>query len=308
MYFNTYIPCPATFFMINLIFTGAVAQMGERQNRTLEAAGSTPVCSIPITLRCEMKEKLVLISNDDGIFAEGLNVLCRELLSLFSVAVVAPEVERSSIGHAITLNMPLKVKEVNLPAGIKGYSVNGMPADCIKIAVYCLLGEKPDLVISGINLGSNLGIDVLYSGTVSAAAEAVILGIPAFAISLDCLENPDFSFAADFAKKLASLMLKNKIPENTLLNVNVPSTHGEKPRGVKVVPLSRARYRERYEKRINPGKKVYYWLTGEFMEEMDTAESDTRALREGYIALTPLSIDLTDYRCINYFSGWNLNE
>lgn len=255
-----------------------------------------------------MKEKIILVSNDDGIFAEGLNSLCRKLVDLFQVVVVAPDSERSNVGHAISLSVPLKVEEVNLPSGIKGYSVSGMPADCIKIAVSNLLEKKPDLVISGINLGCNLGIDVLYSGTVSAATEAVILGIPAFAISLDSFENPDFSFAADFARKLIILMLENKTPENIVLNVNVPSTCNDEPKGVKIVPLSKARYRERYEKRINPRKKVYYWLTGEFMEETDGIESDTQALRNGYITITPLNIDLTDYRCIEYISRWNFNK
>ena len=248
---------------------------------------------------------MILVSNDDGIFAEGLNALCRELMTLFEVVVVAPDAERSNVGHAITLSMPLRVEIVNLPCGLKGYSVSGMPADCTKIAISSLLDRKPDLVISGINLGSNLGIDVLYSGTVSAATEAVILGIPGFAISLDMLENPDFSFAAKFAKKLAELVFAYGLPENTILNVNVPD---KAPAGVKIVPLSKARYREYYEKRVNPRKKVYYWLTGEFMEETDIGESDTRALREGFVSITPLTVDLTNYRYIEEISNWRFND
>ncbi|MGB9642845.1 MAG: 5'/3'-nucleotidase SurE [Candidatus Ratteibacteria bacterium] len=251
-----------------------------------------------------MEKKLIIVSNDDGIFAEGLNALCRELMTVFDVVVVAPDAERSNVGHAITLSMPLRVEIVNLPCGLKGYSVSGMPADCIKIAISSLLNKKPDLVISGINLGSNLGIDVLYSGTVSAATEAVILGIPAFAISLDTLENPDFSFAAKFAKELAKLIFAHGLAENTVLNVNVPD---KIPAGVKIVPLSKARYREYYEKRVNPRKKVYYWLTGEFMEETDIGESDTRALREGFVSITPLTVDLTNYRNIEEISNWNLD-
>ncbi|MCM8764080.1 MAG: 5'/3'-nucleotidase SurE [Candidatus Omnitrophica bacterium] len=245
--------------------------------------------------------KLALVSNDDGIFADGLNILCEKLAGEFEVAIVAPDSERSNVGHAITLSMPLKVEKVKTPCGIIGCSVSGMPADCIKIAVSSLLDRKPDIVVSGINLGSNLGIDVLYSGTVSAATEAVIMGIPAFAISLDMLENPDFSYAASFAKKLAILMVRNRIPENIVLNVNVPD---RKPCGVKLVPLSKARYRERYEKRINPRKKEYWWLTGEFMEETDTDDSDTHWLKKGFITITPLNIDLTDYECMNLISEW----
>ncbi len=248
---------------------------------------------------------MILVSNDDGIFAEGLNALCRELMTLFNVVVVAPDAERSNVGHAITLSMPLRVEIVHLPCGLKGYSVSGMPADCIKIAISSLLDRKPDLVISGINLGSNLGMDVLYSGTVSAATEAVILGIPAFAISLDMLENPDFSFAAKFAKKLAELVFAHGLAENTVLNVNVPD---KTPAGVKIVPLSKARYREYYEKRVNPRRKVYYWLTGEFMEETDIGESDTRALREGFVSITPLTVDLTNYRYIEEISGWSFGD
>ncbi|MCX7705678.1 MAG: 5'/3'-nucleotidase SurE [bacterium] len=250
-------------------------------------------------------KKLVLVSNDDGIFAEGLTVLCKTLLNVFDVVVVAPDSERSNVGHAITLSLPLRVEALKIPAGITGYSVNGMPADCIKIAVSSLLNRKPDIVISGINLGSNLGIDVLYSGTVSAATEAAILGIPAFAISLDSLEDPDFSYAAFFALTLAEKVINNGLPENTVLNVNVPQG---KPSGVRVVPLSRARYREYYEKRINPRKKTYYWLAGEFMEETDVGDSDTRALKEGFITITPLKIDMTNYECIEIFSRWKFDD
>ena len=279
--------------------------MGERQNRTLEAAGSTPVCSISVNhIKC-MAKKFVLVSNDDGIFADGLNFLCRELVNEFDIVVVAPDSERSNVGHAITLSMPLKVEEVKLPCGITGYSVNGMPADCIKIAVSSLLNRKPDIVISGINLGSNLGIDVLYSGTVSAATEAVILGIPSFAISLDTLENPDFSYAARFAKAFAGFIIKERLLGNIVLNVNVPNV---KPFGVKVVPLSKARYKERFEKRINPRKKVYYWLTGEFMEENDIEDSDIRALKDGFITVTPLNIDLTDYRYLDLMAKWKFEN
>ncbi|MCM8822106.1 MAG: 5'/3'-nucleotidase SurE [Candidatus Omnitrophica bacterium] len=250
-------------------------------------------------------KRLALVSNDDGIFADGLNILCEKLAGEFDVAIVAPDSERSNVGHAITLSMPLKIEKVKTPCGITGYSVSGMPADCIKIAVSSLLGRKPDIVVSGINLGSNLGIDVLYSGTVSAATEAVIMGIPAFAISLDTLENPDFFCAANFAKELAIAMLKNRIPENIVLNVNVP--FGE-PRGVKIVPLSKARYRERYEKRINPRKKEYWWLTGEFMEETDIGDSDIRWVKDGFVTITPLNIDLTDYEYLNLISEWKFEN
>lgn len=250
-------------------------------------------------------KKLVLISNDDGIFADGLNILCEAMLNTFDVMVVAPDSERSNVGHAITLSMPLRVEEVKIPAGIIGYSVNGMPADCIKIAVASLLNKKPDLVVSGINLGSNLGIDVLYSGTVSAATEAAILGIPSFAISLDSFVSPNFSYAAFFASYLAEKIIENGLPGNTVLNVNVPQG---RPLGVKVVPLSKARYQEYYEKRINPRKKVYYWLAGEFMEETDTEDSDTHALKKGFIAVTPLTIDMTNYEYLDVISRWNLTN
>ncbi|MCM8825573.1 MAG: 5'/3'-nucleotidase SurE [Candidatus Omnitrophica bacterium] len=250
-------------------------------------------------------KKFVLVSNDDGIFADGINTLCNKLAEEFDIAIVAPDSERSNVGHAITLSMPLKVEKVKTPCGMVGYSVSGMPADCVKIAVSSLLDRRPDIVISGINLGSNLGIDVLYSGTVSAATEAVILGIPAFAISLDTLENPDFSFAANFAKELALLIVRNHIPENIVLNVNVPCG---RPRGVKIVPLSKARYMERYEKRINPRKKEYWWLMGEFMEETDVGDSDIRWIREEFITITPLNIDLTDYDCLKLLAGWRFEN
>ena len=189
-----------------------------------------------------------------------------------------------------------------------GYGVNGTPADCIKIAVASLLPGKPDIVVSGINLGSNFGIDILYSGTVSAATEAAILGIPSFAVSLASFINPDFRFAARFSRYLAQSIIKKGLPQDTILNVNVPNVPEKMIKGIQVVPQSKARYRETYEKREDPRIQTYYWLTGEFKEKEFETESDLKSVKKNYISITPLRFDLTNYEHIEKIKEWKLED
>jgi len=249
----------------------------------------------------------ILITNDDGIDAPGIRALYKALLKCdYRIFVVAPASEMSAVGHAITLSDPLRVKEVNLDKKIKAYRVNGTPADCVKIAYWALLDIKPDLIISGINTGSNTGINMLYSGTVSAATEGSILGIPSFAISLATYSDPDFSFAADFSCRIAEIILKNRMPESVFLNINVPNLPKEKIKGVKVTRQGRAIFVEKYEKRYDPRGNTYYWLSGQKIDKENETDIDEGAVQNGYVSVTPVHFDLTHHNSIDMLEKWNI--
>ena len=238
----------------------------------------------------------ILITNDDGIYSEGIRTLYESLKKIGKVTVVAPDTERSAVGHAITLSDPLRVKEVARGGKFFGYATSGTPADCVKLAIRAILKKKPDLVVSGINLGPNVGYSVLYSGTVSGATEGAILGIPSFAVSLDTFTNPDFSFAAEFARKLAKQIMKHKnLPKGTLLNVNIPAVAKKHIKGVRVVKQSEKAIEERFDKREDPRKRTYYWLTGEIIKSDGKEEADIETIRKNYISITPIRCDMTDY-------------
>lgn len=240
----------------------------------------------------------LLITNDDGIYAEGIQLLSKVLFESgrYSLKIIAPDHERSAVGHAITMHRPLRVEQAHFlhnPA-LTGWSVNGTPSDCVKLAVEALFEEKPDLIISGINRGSNLGTDVLYSGTVSAAVEGVILGLPAVAISLtEVVESKDFIFAAEFVRDLIPHLIAKGLPAGTLLNINVPPG-GSAIKGARVTRLGTRRYRNSFDRRTDPRGLIYYWLAGELIEGDEEENSDVRAIRDGYISITPVHFDLTN--------------
>ncbi|MFQ5649668.1 MAG: 5'/3'-nucleotidase SurE [bacterium] len=248
----------------------------------------------------------ILLSNDDGINAPGLAALHRELEAMGEITVVAPDSEKSAVGHAITLSDPLRVWDYEKNGKFFGYAVNGTPADCVKIAYWALLKEKPDLVVSGINLGSNSGINAIYSGTVSAATEGTILDIPSFAVSLTTYTDPDFDYAAGFARKLAGLVLEHGLPRGTLLNVNVPALREEEIVGVQITRQSQTTYLERYDKRVDPANRVYYWLTGKKVECEQDLEVDDFAIRNNRVSITPLHYDLTNYPYLDELKTWNI--
>ena len=251
----------------------------------------------------------ILITNDDGINSDGIYALYEAVKENDNVTVVAPDSERSAAGHAITLSDPLRVKIVNRSGMQFGYATSGTPADCVKLAVRALMKEKPDLVISGINLGPNTGFSVLYSGTVSGATEGAILGIPSFAISLGTFENPDFSLAAEFAKKLVTLLRDKDIPKGTLLNVNVPAVKSRNDiKGVKVTYQSKTALVEHFDLREDPRKHSYYWLTGELIGLDGEKGSDMEAIRHGYISISPLQCDMTNYIFIDKLKEWDINS
>ena len=235
-----------------------------------------------------------LLTNDDGIYARGLGALYKELSKDADCLIVAPEVEQSAVGHAITLFRPLMVRAVKKEGSFVGYAVKGTPADCVKIGVKELSDKPIDLVVSGINLGANVGTNVIYSGTVSAATEGIIMGIPSMAISLDTHRNADFSFAARFARKVAAFMLKDNPLKNFALNINIPAIPEEEIKGVVVAKQGRARLIESFEKRVDPRENIYYWLAGETkLSDAEEVDSDACALRHRMISITPIYYDLT---------------
>ncbi|RJR35190.1 MAG: 5'/3'-nucleotidase SurE [Desulfobacteraceae bacterium] len=235
----------------------------------------------------------VLLTNDDGVYAPGLTALYEELKEEFDVWVVAPESEMSAVGHGITLTSPLRVRKVTMNGGFFGFGVRGTPADCVKIGVQELIGGPPDIILSGINLGANVGVNVLYSGTVSAAAEGAFLGIRSAALSLDARQDPDFGFAARFSREVIRFIERFGLKEKTALNVNIPSISPEHISGVTITRQGLGKFKEKFEKRVDPRGEYYYWLSGETHDEEGVADSDAKALREGWITITPISYDLT---------------
>lgn len=239
----------------------------------------------------------ILLTNDDGIYGAGLEALYNELKKDFELFIVAPESERSAVGHAITLTRPLRVKSVRRNGAFYGYAVSGTPADCVKIGVQELLESPPDMVLSGINLGANVGVNVLYSGTVSAATEGAFLGVKSAAVSLDTRESPDFRFAARFCRELIRFIMAHGLGEGTALNVNVPAVTPDKIQGVAIARQGLMRHLERFERRVDPRGNVYYWLSGETPLGNGDPDADAYNLKEkNRITITPITYDLTSVK------------
>ena len=234
---------------------------------------------------------IVLVSNDDGIRAAGIQTLAEALRELGDVWVVAPDREQSAVSHALSLHRPLRVEE----AGERAYAVDGTPTDCVILAVNKILPEKPALVVSGINHGGNLGDDITYSGTVSAAIEGTLLGIPSIAVSRVGRGGGDFEPAARFATCLARSVLEQGLPEDTLLNVNVPPLPMEDLRGFAVTRQGKRRYSDVIVEKVDPRGRAYFWIGGEDLEFVRSEGSDSTAVEEGLISVTPLHLDLTNY-------------
>jgi 5'-nucleotidase len=257
-----------------------------------------------------MGKPLILVTNDDGITAPGLRMLVSIMKTIGEVVVVAPDSPQSGMGHAITLDSTLYSKKLTIDLdseGIDEYSCSGTPADCVKLALQELLSKKPDICVSGINHGSNSSINVIYSGTMSAAIEAGIEGIPAIGFSLcDYTWEADFSQAKDFIFTIVTEALKNGIHKGTVLNVNIPKLKKKKLKGIKICRQAKANWKEKFDKRTNPMGKDYYWLTGEF-ELLDNGEdTDEWALANGFISVVPTHFDLTAHHVISELNTWNL--
>ncbi|MDQ7785819.1 MAG: 5'/3'-nucleotidase SurE [Desulfomonilaceae bacterium] len=236
---------------------------------------------------------LILLTNDDGIHAEGLRYLRMAAENIGRVSVVAPEAEQSAVGHSITLYDPIKVREFSKNGAFYGYGIGGTPADSVKLALYSLLPKPPALVMSGINDGANLGINVLYSGTVSAATEAAILGLPAMSVSIDRKKDPPFAWALPHIEALGAWVIRHGLPRGVALNVNIPAIPPEKVRGYRLTRQGLTKFRERFERREDPRGSHYYWLTGEATADDTAEDSDVAAVRQGYVSVTPLFYDLT---------------
>lgn len=244
----------------------------------------------------------ILVTNDDGAQARGLFALVQALKHLGEIYVAAPDRQRSGTGHSITVFEPIRVMPLKMPDIKQGWIIGGTPVDCVKIAMNRLLPEPVDLVVSGINHGPNLGTDVLYSGTVSAAAEGVIMGAPSMAVSLNSFsEEHDFHTAAEFSRQVAQLIFEQGIDRSILLNINVPALNVEEIKGVRVSKLGVRNYDNLFEERLDPRGNTYYWMGGGIMEEEQEEDSDVYAVENNYISITPIQLDLTDYELINKF-------
>lgn len=254
------------------------------------------------------KKLNILVCNDDGIDAPGIFALVKELRRIGEITVVAPAKPQSAVGHAITMNFPLRVREYHRDGKFFGFAVDGTPADCVKLAIRALLKKKPNLLVSGINHGSNTAISIIYSGTVSAATEGTIFGIPSIAISLTTYAKADFRYAAKFARKLAQKVADEGLPEGTLLNVNVPPIPEKEIRGVLVTRQGKARWDDRFDARRDPANKEYYWLTGRLEETDKGLQFDQSAVRGKYVSVTPIQYDLTDYEMMAKMKRWNIDR
>jgi 5'-nucleotidase len=254
------------------------------------------------------KKPLFLLTNDDGIQAPGLYALCQEIQKLGEVVVVAPTTERSAVGHAITISDPLRVLPQEKNGEFFGYAVKGTPADCVKIGYWAILKRRPDAVISGINLGPNTGINTIYSGTVSAATEGALLGIPSFAVSLATYHHPDFSYAAKFAGKLAAKLLIKGLPQGVYLNVNVPACPESEIAGVAVTRQGLSLYKEEFDKRIDPQGRIYYWLTGQKVNKEKELDVDDGAVMANKVSVTPVHYDLTQYEFLDTLKSWAIEK
>lgn len=222
------------------------------------------------------------------------------------MVVVAPETEQSAVGHAITIYKPLKVREISNQGEFFGYAVKGTPADCVKIALTSLLKDTPELVISGINHGGNVATCVIYSGTVSAAIEAAMMGVPAMAVSLNTWEPPEFSAAAVFIRRFAPMVLEKGLPEGVSLNVNVPPVPDSKIKGVVVTRQGKSRVIETFDRRVDPRNNVYYWMAGEMHLDDTDKNTDCARVHDDYISITPIHYDLTHLKTLEEMKNWDI--
>ncbi len=255
-----------------------------------------------------MSKPVILVTNDDGILAPGIRNLIEFVKPLGEIYVVAPNKAQSGMGHAVTINKPLRLEKISKDSEIPEYSCSGTPVDCVKIAVTQVLQKKPDLLVSGINHGSNSSVNVIYSGTMSAAIEGAMEGIPSIGFSL-----LDYSFHADFvsAKKhiirIIKNVLNNGLPSGSCLNVNIPAVKENELKGIKVCRQARAKWNENFDHRKDPSGNDYYWLTGEFKLHENNKDTDEWALKNNYLSVVPVQYDFTAYNVIPEIKKWNFD-
>lgn len=256
------------------------------------------------------KKPLILVTNDDGITAPGMRTLIQVMTTIGDVVVVAPDSPQSGMGHAITINSTLHIEKVTIDNGPQEeYSCSGTPADCVKLGVKQILDRRPDLCVSGINHGSNSSINVIYSGTMSAAIEAGVEGIPAIGFSLcDYNWNANFDHCKTYIKTITENVLKHGLNSGTVLNVNFPKLANTKLQGIKICRQAKANWEEEFDKRQSPNGKDYYWLTGKFVNLDKGEDTDEWALANGYVSVVPVQFDLTAHHSIQKLNTWDFNE
>ncbi len=253
---------------------------------------------------------LILVSNDDGVNAPGIAALAEAMVRLGDVYVVAPLLEQSAVGHAITLRDPVRAFPVdaNMGGAIRIYGVQGTPADCVKLAIRELLPREPDLVVSGINQGENTALNVIYSGTVSAATEAAILGVDAVAVSLCDWDAHDYEASQEIAFTVAEKVLEKGLPPGILLNVNIPLLPLSAIKGMLITRQARSRWKESFDQRVDPNNRPYYWMTGTFVNLDEGQNTDIAAVQSGHVSVTPIHYDLTAHDFLEPLSEWNWNR
>ena len=250
----------------------------------------------------------ILVTNDDGYTAPGIQKLISLMQELGDVTVVAPEDAMSGTGHAITVRHPLRLRMHTKENGLEVWSCKGTPVDCVKLGEQIILRKKPDLVVSGINHGSNASVNIVYSGTMAAVLETTIAGIPSIGFSLcDYSHKADFSHVDKYIKRICSEVLKSGLPERTCLNVNIPAVNGADIQGIKVCHQANARWVEEYDERKDPANQDYYWLTGKFELLDDRDETDEIALRENYVSVVPVHYDLTALHAMDHVKNFDLD-
>jgi len=249
----------------------------------------------------------ILLTNDDGIHFEGLWALYRNLSRRFTVHVIAPDRERSAIGHAITLLEPIRASRTVVNGGFEGYAVTGTPADCVKLGVLELLDQKPDVVVSGINPGANVGINLNYSGTVAAAKEAAFYGIAAVAVSIDDIRADHYEEAAEFVRALIEKVAAEGLPQGTFLNVNIPNAPLRDISGVRISRQGAPLSGDYFERRLDPRNRVYYWQGCDTQKFEEDDCLDGTALNRRFISITPVKVDMTDYETLSRMENWSFD-
>lgn len=250
----------------------------------------------------------ILIANDDGIDAPGLYALAQEIKKIADVTVIAPDKQQSAVGHAITMNYPLRAVPFHKNGEFFGFAVEGTPADAVKLGVRSLMKKKPDMILSGINHGSNTAINIIYSGTVSAATEGTVLGIPSIAFSLTTYGEPDFSYAAKFASKLTLLVARKGLPEGTLLNVNIPPVPEHEIAGIMITRQGKSTWDDTFDVRRDPANREYFWLTGKLHVVDTDPDIDQIAIQRKFVSITPIQYDLTDRKMLEAMKSWNVES
>jgi len=250
------------------------------------------------------KRPSILVTNDDGIHAPGIYALWEAMQEMGYVTVMAPNTEKSAVGHAVSISDPIRIEPITRHGGFEGYAVNGTPADCVKIAVGSFLEVEPDIVVSGINAGANVGSNILYSGTVSAAAEGIMLGIPSIALSINTFKSDYYDLAKSVAQTMMKKVLHNGLPKGTLLNVNVPKCSASECSGYKITRQGGEYFLDKLEKREDPRGRQYFWMGGKIINNDKSDDQDGNALANNWISVTPIQYKLTDNSFIDTLSNW----